>query len=138
MTIKEYATTRNITYEAGRQAVIKAMPKLENHITKQGRIRILDDYAVKYLDDLRKGNRISVIRKESSDHRETVEELQKQIIFLQNRIIELQETATINAGSVARLEAMTDTNKRLQSEIDRLQSELQAFKPSLFGFYRKK
>ena len=138
MTIKEYATTRNITYEAGRQAVIKAMPKLENHITKQGRIRILDDYAVKYLDDLRKGSRISVIRKESSDHRETVEELQKQIIFLQNRIIELQETATINAGSVARLEAMTDTNKRLQSEIDHLQSELQAFKPSLFGFYRKK
>ena len=55
-----------------------------------------------------------------------------------DQVMELQEIAVVNAGNAARLEAVTDNNKRLQSENDRLQSELQAFKPSLFGFYRKK
>lgn len=137
MTIQEYATTREITYEAARQAVNKAMPQIKDHISKQGRTRILDEQAVKILDDNRKGFRVSVVKKRVSENQETIDQLKNEIILLQKQLIDTQEELRNAAENVARLEAIAETSKTQASKIDQLQAELNTFHKSFFGFYRK-
>lgn len=148
MTLQEYASSRGITYEATRQAVKRAEPDILPHITKQGRTRILDLEAVTMLDKLRTGKRVKVIRQNTPEPDETIDRLKNEIIILQRQLLEAreqnQQTALLNAQSVARLEAMTDTNNRLQSELDTKQSELEQLKTenakyhkTIFGLYRK-
>ena len=148
MTLQEYANSRGITYEATRQAVKRAEPDILNHITKQGRTRILDQEAVILLDKLRTGKRVKVIRQNTPDTDQTIDQLKNEIILLQRQLIEAreqsQQTALLNAESVARLDAMTDTNNRLQSELDTTQNELEQLRTenakyhkTIFGLYRK-
>ena len=141
MTIKEYADTRQVTYEAVRQLVKKLDAELNGHITKHGRTRVLDDDAVKMLDDRRTGTRLAVIKAKATEQADTVDQLKNEIILLQRQLLTAQDEhkqlALEHAQSVARLEAVSDTNKRMQDEIDRLQSELGQYHKSVFGFYRK-
>ena len=137
MTLQEYATTRNISYEAVRQAVKKSSPDIDSHITKQGRTRILDDEAVRILDKRRKDNKVSVISAKSVDDKETIDVLKNKIIVLQEQLLQAQQTALINAEAVAKLEAYTDINKRQQDKIDTLQAELGTYHRTIFGLYKK-
>lgn len=137
MTLQEYATTRNISYEAVRQAVKKSSPDIDSHITKQGRTRILDDEAVRILDKRRKDNKVSVISAKSVDDKETIDVLKNKIIVLQEQLLQAQQTALINAEAVAKLEAYTDINKRQQDKIDTLQAELSTYHRTIFGLYKK-
>lgn len=149
MTIQEYATSRSITYEAARQAVERCKPDILEHITKHKRTRILDDAAVKILDDNRRGSSVSVIKKKATEKADQIDRLKDEIILRDNKIIQLQnelaavkdklsEKALESSQTLLRLESANDTNKRLESEIDRIQSEIQAYRPFCFGLYRKK
>lgn len=137
MTLQEYATTRNISYEAVRQAVKKSSPDIDSHITKQGRTRILDDEAVRILDKRRKDNKVSVISAKPVDDKDTIDALKNKIIVLQEQLLQAQQTALINAEAVAKLEAYTDINKRQQDKIDTLQAELSTYHRTIFGLYKK-
>ena len=61
---------------------------------------------------------------------------------LLRKIVELQETSRQvlidNATIRANLEMETRTTEKLQTEIDGLKVELNSYRPSLFGFYRKR
>lgn len=145
MTIQEYATTRKITYEAARQAVEKTKPAILKHITKQGRTRILDGVAVQMLDEKRKGFRVSVIKKESAEksnkieeQSDTIDKLKNEIIILQKQLLEERSLRLESAEKVARLEAIADTSKKQEEQIDRLQAELNRYERTIFGLYRKK
>lgn len=144
MTLQEYARTRNITYEAVRQAVKKASPEIDGHITKDGRTRVLDNEAVKILDERRKGSRVAVIKAKATESEQTVDQLKNEIILLQRQLLSCKDDLRIASENVARLEAVSDTNKRLQADIDRKQLEIDQLKTDLgsyhktiFGFYRK-
>lgn len=138
MTIKEYSTSRNITYEAARQAVEKAKPEIEKHIRKQGRTRYLLPEAVKILDDRRNKTKVSVVKKEITDKTDTIEKLKNEIIVLQKQLIEEKEKALESAEKVARIEALSSINTMQEAEIHRLQSELSRYERTIFGFYRKR
>ena len=145
MTIQEYATTRKITYEAARQAVEKTKPAILKHITKQGRTRILDSVAVQMLDEKRKGFRVSVIKKESAEksnkieeQSDTIDKLKNEIIVLQKQLLEERTMRLESAEKVARLEAIADTRKLQEEQIDRLQAELNRYERTIFGLYRRK
>jgi len=137
MTLQEYADTRQITYEAVRQAVKKASPEIDGHITKVGRTRVLDNEAVKLLDDRRKGSRVTVIKAKATEADQTIDQLKNRIILLQDQLLSCQDTLRIASENVARLEAVSDTNKRLQSEIDQLRAENGRYHKTIFGLYRK-
>lgn len=141
MTIREYATTRNVTYENVRQLVKKFADDLEGHITKNGRTRILDNDAVKLLDDRRKGTGVKVIKSTSNTNAELIDQLKNEIILLQRQLLDAKEdsrkTALEHAQSVARLDAVSDANKRMQEEIDTLRTENSRYHKTLFGLYRK-
>ena len=145
MTIQEYATSRNITYEAARQAVNKAKPEIDRYIHKQGRTRYLTPEGEQLLDKRRKNNRITSLKKESSDKSEKIEEqsdtidkLKNEIIMLQKELLEERTMRLESAEKVARLEAIADTRKLQEEQIDRLQAELNRYERTIFGLYRKK
>ncbi len=145
MTIQEYATSRNITYEAARQAVNKARPEIDRYIHKQGRTRYLTPEGEQLLDKRRKNNRITSLKKESSDKTEKIEEqsdtidkLKNEIIVLQKQLLEERSLRLESAEKVARLEAIADTRKLQEEQIDRLQAELNRYERTIFGLYRKK
>ena len=137
MTIREYADSRNITYEAVRQLVKKLSSELDGHITKQGRTRVLDTEAVKVLDDRRTGTRVSVIRPKATEDTEIIDQLKNEIILLQRELLGCKDELRIASENVARLEAVSDTNKRLQAEIDVYKDELSTYQRTIFGLYRK-
>lgn len=137
MTIREYADSRNITYEAVRQLVKKLSSELDGHITKQGRTRVLDTEAVKVLDDRRTGTRVSVIRPKVTEDTEIIDQLKNEIILLQRELLGCKDELRIASENVARLEAVSDTNKRLQAEIDVYKDELSTYQRTIFGLYRK-
>lgn len=149
MTIQEYATSRSITYEAARQAVERCKPDILEHITKHKRTRILDDTAVKLLDENRRGSSVSVIKKKAAEKADQMEQLKDENILLLKKIVMLEEELTKAKDNLSekalessqarlRLESANDTNKRLESEIDRLHAEIDTYRPFCFGLYRKK
>lgn len=137
MTIREYADSRQVTYEAVRQLIKKLSGELDGHITKQGRTRYLDNEAVRILDDRRKGSRVSVIKAKVTENEDTIDQLKNEIILLQKQLLEAKDTLRLASENVARLEAVSDTNKRLQAEIDTYKDELSTYQRTIFGLYRK-
>lgn len=142
MTIKEYATSRSITYEAVRQLVRKLEPDISEHITKNGRTRSLDPDAIRMLDDRRKGSRVSVTRSEARaevlDASQTIDQLKNEIILLQRQLLEARTEVLEARESVARLEAYSDICKTQEAKIERLEGELGLYQRTIFGLYRKK
>ena len=145
MTIKEYAASRNITYEAARQAVEKAKPEIDKFIRKQGRTRYLLPEAEQLLDRNRKGTRITTLKKEAAEKtdridelNDTIDKLKNEIIVLQKQLLDEKQKALEASVTVARLEAIADTSKKQEEQIDRLQAELSLFERTVFGLYRKR
>lgn len=144
MTIKEYASSRGISYEAVRQQINRLRPGIDEHITKQGRTRLLDNTAVSMLDDKRKGSKVSVIHTDTVSKSETIDKLKNEIILLQKQLLACQDELKIASENSARLEAVSVINKHQQSQIEQLQaenngikSELGRYHKTIFGLYRR-
>ena len=141
MTLKDYAVSRGITYEAVRQLVKKLEPEITSHITKHGRTRVIDPDGVQLLDDRRKGNRISVTSSEArTEHQnasQTIDQLKNEVILLQRQLLEARTEVLEARESVARLEAYSDICKSQETKIERLEGELGRYHRTVFGLYRK-
>lgn len=146
MTIKQFAESQGITYEAVRRQVARYSEELSDHIIRKHRTQYLDEKAVEFLKERR---RESPIVMQVVDQSEEIEELRSQIETLkaqlmsaqgellksqderlkaQNRIIELQEEAKKTLEDRARYSALLEDNeaktKKLQETEDQL-SEIQ-------------
>lgn len=60
MTMKDYAHKCGVSYEAIRKQVRRYENELEGHVMQKGRVQVLDDWAVDFLDDKRQGNPVVV------------------------------------------------------------------------------
>ena len=141
MTLKDYALSRGITYEAVRQLVKKLEPEIASHISKQGRTRHIDPDGVRMLDDRRKGSSVSVTRSDARtevlEASETIDKLKNEIIVLQRQLLEARTEVLEARESVARLEAYADISKSQEAKIERLEGELGRYHKTIFGFYRR-
>ena len=179
MTIKEYAKSRGVSYEAAAKQVRKYKNKeLKSHISYQGALTILDDYAVDLLDGHRQPRNIIIEQTDEDIQRELkrlyneVDKLKDQIIALQDektalieykvkneqlQLIadksqsELQEVRESNKNLTenyyhAKLELETqrtanrvlnDEKAQMQEQMEQTMEELNRYKPTLFGLYRK-
>lgn len=109
--LKEFAEQHNISYEAARKSFTRYAKDLEGHTVMKDRTRMLDEYAVKYLEEKRRsspiitiveGSRedvkrleeeVAALREQLLSAREDYIQLQNKHVRAQNRIIDLQETA---------------------------------------------
>ena len=158
MTIKDYAESRNITYEAVRKQVRQYKKSdLKGHLNYQGKLTFLDEYAVDFLDKHRQKRNARLaptdeevqrdIRKLQYDLQMALQEvnnLKSQVITLQSEKIELIEDRAKYTALLEEKETMTTLQNHLQQELERSrmenehkQQELDKYKPTLFGLYRK-
>lgn len=94
ITIKDYAKSRGISYEAARQQISRYAERevdgfrLADHISKVDRTQYLDDEAVAFLDGRRAKNPV-IIQQEGRD--ETIERLRQRVDDLQTRLLAAQD-----------------------------------------------
>lgn len=87
ITIKEYAAAHGISYEAIRKQVAQYEAELAGHIVVQRRTKYLDEEAVRFLDEHRQQNSVSVML---DDRKAKVTELEEENRRLMKEIARLQ------------------------------------------------
>ena len=88
LSIKDYAKSKGVSYEAVRKQVSRYKIELDGHIFKTNRTQYLDDEAVAFLDQKRAENPIIIIE---NDKNEETERLKTENELLKGKILELQE-----------------------------------------------
>lgn len=139
ITIRSYAKSRCISYEAVRQSIKRHKDELSDHIIKQGKTQYLSDVAVEILDKYRVKGNVSVYDRQDTDTNdtETVDLLKNQIIMLQQKIIELQSESKVGIEAQARLKLIESDIDDLKEENKQLRSEVSSYHKTIFGLYRK-
>lgn len=131
-TIKDYAKSVNVSYEAVRKQVKRYELELNDHILKKGRTQYLDDYAIEFLTSKRADNPIVVL---SSDKDAEIEEQKRIIDNLRVELLELNKE----------YKKLTDEIRNKDNKIQLLQEEKiqlleqrqEPAKKGIFSFLRK-
>lgn len=74
MTIKDYATSKGISYEAVRRQILRYSDQLKGHITVQNRTQYLDEWAVNFLSERRRQSPIVVVHEDQAEEIETLKQ----------------------------------------------------------------
>ena len=142
VTLKQYAISQRISYEAVRRQVTRYQKELSGHIIKRNRTQFLDEKAVEFLTDRRRSSPIILMNMDQSEEnarlKEQVESLKAQLMTAQNellksqddrlkaqeRIIALQDEAKKTLEDQAKYAALLEDNrlkaKKLQEAEDQI------------------
>lgn len=125
--IKDYAKSRKITYEAARQQVKRYEKELQGHIHRQNRTQYLDDYAVDLLDDHRQQSPVVVVNQDRDAELEQLraenKTLLQQVAMLQDKLLAAQESAIEAAKQTVLLDAAQADKAALQERVKELEAE---------------
>lgn len=137
VSIKEYAQTNSVSYEAVRQQVARYRDEIGGHITRKGRTQYLDEEAVAFLDERRKENPVILLErgKDEEIDRLTAEnkELLVKLTIVQGQLIDtipkiaqaeqsrllLEASEAANAAQKAQIESQQEQIARLEEEARR-------------------
>lgn len=162
LSMQEYATKHKISYEAVRKQVKRYAKELEGHITRQNRTQYLDDFAVGFLTEKRQQNPIIIVEKAKEEELEeskrqieslkaTVMELQSQLNASKDKIMELQDEKMglieergknqlllelKDKADNELIEAKTHMAE-LEKQVTTYEAEVNSYKKTIFGLYRK-
>lgn len=162
VTLKEYASKKNVSYEAVRKQVNRYRDELGEHLYKHGRTQYIDEEGEKFLDNKRLSNPVVLVEKNKD---EQLDELQRENDNLRVKIMELQEQLLSSKDLLLDMTgkiAMADYSKWLleqeeadvrrlkeekkeseqklmekEEELQKVKEELGTYRPSVFGLYRK-
>lgn len=128
--IKDYAKSRKITYEAARQQVKRYEKELQGHIHRQNRTQYLDDYAVDLLDDHRQQSPVVIVNQDRDAELEQLraenKTLLQQVAMLQDKLLAAQESAIEAAKQTVLLDAAQADKAALQERVKELEAERDA------------
>lgn len=143
VSIKEYAQTNSVSYEAVRQQVARYRDEIGGHITRKGRTQYLDEEAVAFLDERRKENPVILLErgKDEEIDRLTAEnkELLVKLTIVQGQLIDtipkiaqaeqsrllLEASEAANAAQKAQIESQQEQIARLEEEARRAEQARQ-------------
>ena len=155
MTIKQYAQSQHISYEAVRKQVASYKHELQDHIIRKGRTQYLDEWAVEFLTKRRRESPVIVLEQSKdetiADLKEQIDSLRVQLMAAQNEllrekdhIIELQEESRKSLEAQTRYTALLEDNESKDEQIrelteqrDAAEKEARSYQPSWFGLYKK-
>ena len=132
LTIRDYADSHHITYEAVRRQIARYSDELGEHVIVKGNRKYLDDFAVEFLDDHRQDRPI-IVADTSRDEQIAAAEAENKNLLI--KIAELQERLLASQASLIdaqklRLEAaaLEESKKEVQTNLDRAQDEISSLK----------
>ena len=157
MTIKQYAQSQHVSYEAIRKQISACRQELQDHIIRNAgsRTQYLDEYAVEYLTKRRRESPVIVLEQSKdetiADLKEQIDALRVQLMAAQNEllrekdhIIELQEESRKSLEAQTRYAALLEDNESKDEQIrelteqrDAAEKEARSYQPSWFGLYKK-
>lgn len=162
VTIKQFADSQGITYEAVRRQVARYSEELSDHIIRQNRTQYLDEKAVEFLKERRRESPIVLQTIDQGEEigrlQDQVESLKAQLVTAQNKLLEAQErvislqdeaqkaledraryTALLEDHETQKkkLQETEDQLRRVEAERDEAVQESKSYYKSWFGFYRK-
>ena len=162
VTIKQYAESQNVSYEAVRKQIVSYGEDLKDHIIRRNRTQYLDDWAVEFLTKRRRENPVIILNQDKDETieamKEQIESLKVQLMTAQNellkekeRVINLQDESKKliedrgkylllledSKAKDERLKEAEDQISEIRKERDEAQTEARSFRKSIFGFYRK-
>ena len=130
MTIKQFAESQNVTYEAVRKQIVSYGEDLKDHIIRNGRTQYLDEWAVEFLTKRRKENPVILLSQEKDETIEflksQVETLRVQLMTAQN--IELQDEVKKNLEAHVRYTALLEDNKAKEEKLKEAESQITEIK----------
>lgn len=135
VTMRDYANQCGVSYEAIRRQVARYKKDLDGHIEKRGRIQVLDDWAVDFLNARRRGNPVLVAQVDLQEQLRQLQDENKALLIkvaaqadkISGLYGELQEASK----AVLQLEAATSAQKKAQEGLEAAQEEITALKAEL-------
>lgn len=124
LTIKEYAKLKHVSYEAVRKQLQKYKDgELKDHIIRQNKTQLLDEYAVDFLDNRRRESPV-ILYQESKDEeiealREERQRLLEELNAAKNRIIAQQDRLYELASSEQKMLLLEATSKAAEEKATR-------------------
>lgn len=154
-TLKEYAESKNVSYEAVRKKVKLYRAELGEHIFKKGRAQFLDDTAIQFLDehsieksvvvyDAKKDEEIQQLQTENkqlyqqlvtvqSNHVKTQEQLQEQTDKLYALEVEKLRIEGEKKQEQTARERAESAEKQIEKRLQQLQARRLSFRERVFG-----
>ena len=138
VTIKDYADSQNVSYEAVRKQIVRYKDELDGHIAVKNRTQYLDDWAVKFLTGRRREHPVILVNQEKDESIETmkqhIESLRAQLMQAQNellsskdRIIALQDELKAGIEDKTKYQLLLtdheEQRKKLEDAEEAIQSE---------------
>jgi hypothetical protein len=141
ITIKEFARTENCSYEAIRQQIKRYEKDLKSHITKQGRTRFLDEYAVKFLRDKRRISPIVILEQNKDDELQQLRDENKNLLIkltaVQDELHQLDLEQRANIKYLVEAEQNKKQLEVAEQKAKDTAEELALYRPTIFGLYKK-
>lgn len=116
VTIRDYATSHHVSYEAIRSQVARFKDELEGHIIMQNRTQLLDDWAVNFLNQKRREHPFTVM---NDDRRAEIEALEAQVESLKALVAQVQEERNKAQLKIQQLQedAMTFLEEKVKHQL---------------------
>lgn len=158
MTIAQYAESRGVSQTAIRRQLSRYEKELTGHVTIQDRKKFLDPEAVAFLDKHRMARTIIQENAEGKAKQE-IETLKAEIDLLRQKVLEdkehiiklLEENRELipykvqsqllleqKSSDQEQLQSLSDSLQETKNRLQEVEQEVNSFKKSWFGFYRKK
>ena len=148
LSIKDYAKSKGVSYEAVRKQVSRYKIELDGHIFKTNRTQYLDDDAVAFLDKKRAESPIIIMENSKDEELQRLKEennlLKNQLLEFQSKHIKYREEIDEKLHLIAEAEAqkvlLEDKELQLQKveqELALAKEENAKYKPSWFGLFKK-
>lgn len=132
ISMKDYASENNVSYEAVRQQVKRYKNELEGHIIQVSRTRYLDEEAVAFLDERRKKNPVVVMERTKDEEVERLEQENKMLLLkvaqLQEDLLKEKDQVKVLQGEkIALLEEQKNqpSIEQLQEQVDTLKAQVE-------------
>ena len=120
ISLKDYAKSKKISYEAVRKQVARYKNELEGHISKVHRTQYLDDIAVKFLDEKRAVNPVAIIQIDKDEEIEHLKEENKNLLV---SVANLQDSLLKSKDQLEKMKEIESERLKLELEADSLKEK---------------
>lgn len=102
ISIKNYASSKGVSPQSIYQHIKRYSSELDAHVIKENGVKVLDDFAVQFLDDKIEGDSIVVIDTIKDDE---IKKLQEENKFLLLKLTEIQERTILQSDKIIELQS---------------------------------